>query len=303
MAWGRLTEQDLASKRTIKDNIALHEPDMSGGQVDNAAGQVWRFASELKAEHVAVMYHLSSRLYHIGDLVGDIQVDVGAEEDDVIYRNVRWDRTKARDDLSLAARNSLGSVLTLFSIDALVAGELDWIPDGDVASPVRQHTIEKALEQNVAQSVGEQALELTKDRLARLKWDEMQEIVAGLLRALGYKTRVSSEGPDRGKDIIASKDGFGFERPRIAVEVKHRKDQMGAQEIRSFLGGRHADDRGLYVSTGGFSREARYEAERASTVTHLMDLDQVARALIEQYDGLDEEARRLLPLQKTYWPV
>ena len=61
---------------------------------------------------------------------------------------------------------------------------------------------------------------------------------------------------DRGKDIVASPDGFGFEHPRIVVEVKHRKGQMGSQEIRSFLGGRHKDDRGLYVSTGGVSKDA-----------------------------------------------
>ncbi len=84
----------------------------------------------------------------------------------------------------------------------------------------------------------------------------MQDLVAGILRAMGYKTLVSPAGADRGKDIIASPDGFGFEPPRIVVEVKHRNARMGSSEIRSFLGGRHKDDRGLYVSTGGFTKEA-----------------------------------------------
>jgi restriction system protein len=53
-------------------------------------------------------------------------------------------------------------------------------------------------------------------------------------------------------------------RSRIVVEVKHRNGQMGSQQIRSFLGGRHKDDRGLYVSTGGFTKDALYEAERAA---------------------------------------
>ena len=92
----------------------------------------------------------------------------------------------------------------------------------------------------------------------------MQELVAGILRAMGYKTLISSKGADRGKDIIASPDGFGFEHPRIVVEVKHRAGQMGSEKIRSFTGGRHKDDRGLYVSTGGFSKDAKYEAERAN---------------------------------------
>ncbi|MDC0946604.1 restriction endonuclease [Nitrospinaceae bacterium] len=43
----------------------------------------------------------------------------------------------------------------------------------------------------------------------------MQELVAGLLRAMGSKTKVFPAGPDQGKDIIASPDGFDFEIPRI----------------------------------------------------------------------------------------
>jgi restriction system protein len=99
----------------------------------------------------------------------------------------------------------------------------------------------------------------------------MQELVAGVLRAMGYKTRVSPAGPDRGRDIIASPDGFGFQPPRIVVEVKHRKGTMGAPEVRSFVGGLRQNDNGLYVSTGGFTREARYEADRTNQNLTLMD--------------------------------
>ena len=132
----------------------------------------------------------------------------------------------------------------------------------------------------------------------------MQELIAGLLRAMGYKTRVSPSGPDRGKDIVASPDGFGFEQPRIIVEVKHRKGQMGSNDIRSFLSVvRHAGDKGLYVSTGGFSKDAHYEAERASNPINLMDLDSLVEAIIEHYENMDLETRVLLPLRKIYWPV
>jgi restriction system protein len=131
----------------------------------------------------------------------------------------------------------------------------------------------------------------------------MQELVAGLLRAMGYKTKVSPLGPDRGKDIVASPDGFGFESPRIVVEVKHRGGAMGAAAIRSFLGGRHPDDKGLYVSTGGFSKDAYYEAERASIPLTLMTLDDLVEALIANYECIDVEAQRLVPLKRVYWPV
>jgi len=128
--------------------------------------------------------------------------------------------------------------------------------------------------------------------------------VAGELQARGYKTRISGVGPDRGKDIVASPDGFGFEAPRIVVEVKHRPGStIGAPEIRSFLGGRHPNDKGLYVSTGGFSREARYEAERANIPVLLMGLDELVESIIDNYEHMSTEARSLVPLKRIYWPI
>ena len=121
---------------------------------------------------------------------------------------------------------------------------------------------------------------------------------------MGYNTRVSPSGPDRGKDIVASPDGFGFEQPRIIVEVKHRSAQMGTQEVRSFLSViRHAGDKGLYVSTGGFSKEAYYEAERAANPITLMNLDDFVEAFLDHYEAMDLETRVLLPLKKVYWPA
>lgn len=120
---------------------------------------------------------------------------------------------------------------------------------------------------------------------------------------MGYKTKISDPGPDRGVDIMASPDGFGFESPRIMVEVKHRSHAMGAQEIRSFLGGRHKDDKGLYVSTGGFTKDARYEADRANIPVMLMDIEDLVKALLRNYEDLDMETRNLLPMKKIYWPV
>ena len=152
-------------------------------------------------------------------------------------------------------------------------------------------------------SIKLQSKEFIKDRIIKLDPYEFQDLVAGVLRAMGYKTSVSAPGPDRGVDILASPDGFGFEQPRIVVECKHRSGAMGSQQIRSFLGGRHKDDKGLYVSTGGFSKDARYEAERANIPVTLMDIDQLVDAVIEHYENMDTESRVLLPLVKLYWPA
>jgi restriction system protein len=109
---------------------------------------------------------------------------------------------------------------------------------------------------------------------------------------------------DRRKDIIASPDGLGLTQPRIFVEVKHRKGQMGAPEVRKFIGGRHPqNDRCLFVSTGGFTTEAKYEAERSLAHVTLMDSDDLVDLLVEHYEKSDAKTHRLVPLLRTYWPA
>ena len=147
----------------------------------------------------------------------------------------------------------------------------------------------------------EKANAFIEDHIAKLDWEEMQQLVAGLLRAMGYRTTISDPGPDRGYDVFASPDGLGLEEPRIFAEVKHRKGTpMGSQDVRSFLGGRSKDDRCLYVSTGGFTREARYEADRSNVPLKLLTLRDLRRLLADYYETLDEQTRALVPLKQIY---
>ena len=172
--------------------------------------------------------------------------------------------------LSQAARNSLGSTLTIFQPSEEAEEEIRKRIKEPVKAtePEAIPTAEVETEDPFANAL-ENSRELIKDRLSKLSWDQMQSLVAGLLRAMGYKTKVSAAGPDRGKDIIASPDGLGLEHPRIFVEVKHRKGQMGAPEIRQFIGGRHAqNDRCLFVSTGGFSTEAKIRGRAIERAAH-----------------------------------
>jgi restriction system protein len=57
-----------------------------------------------------------------------------------------------------------------------------------------------------------------------------------------------------------------------------------------------------FVSTGGFTKEAKYEAERASIPLTLLDIDNLDETLIEYYEQLDLETRTLVPLTRIYWP-
>lgn len=292
-----------ASARETAARLAATGTPVSAGLYAGIA-QLHRFASEVSVGDAVVTYSPSLRKYLVGIIESDWIYDGSIIESKLPnVRRVRWKGEVSRDALLAGTRNSLGSTLTLFQVPESSAADIRRaLGRGEGGVPV-EGEVEEQDEGALLQDVEARGLEFTKDRLNKLDWDEMQELVAGLLRAMGYKTRISPSGPDQGKDIIASPDGFGFEHPRIVVEVKHREQSMGSKEIRSFLGGRHKDDRGLYVSTGGFTKDAYYEAERASIPLTLMDLDDLVKALVENYERLDVEAKRLIPLKRLYWPA
>lgn len=205
------------------------------------------------------------------------------QERGLVFSGETYDRYKKR--LNSTTKNTLGSTLTVFQLGEDAVSEL---LHGKKASAVLTPKTSEVNDEadtfsDPLRDMEMVAFEGIKDCINRLDWDEMQNLVAGVLRSMGYKTQVSPVGADHGKDIIASPYGFGFENPRIIVEVKHRREQMGSQQIRSFIGGRHKDDRGLYFSTGGFTKDARYEADRSMIPLTLWMLDDLVRALIEKY--------------------
>lgn len=293
------------TRKELTNIYKAAEPLVKPGTAISGASQVWRFINEIAVGDYVVTYSPSNRTYLLGKIAGPAEYRPEWAEDNMgLARAVEWQAEEVdRDDLSTPAKNSLGSTLTVFLLPEPVAAELLAIATG---VPARVPFEEEATAEDGVDPFADietAALERIKDLVSALDPREMEQLVAGILRAMGYKTQVSPVGADRGKDIIASPDGFGFQDPRIVVEVKHRSGQMGSQAIRSFLGGRHKDDRGLYVSTGGFSKDALYEADRAAVPLTLWTLDNLIRALIEHYDKTDAETKRLVPLKRMYWPA
>jgi restriction system protein len=302
IGWGDTDWTKFPNRDAIIAQMAKQSPDNSDGQNMAAANQIERFLHEIDVGDRVISYDPDNRRYLLGTISGQPKHAPGMVEELPTTRAVTWGGVEVnRDDLSATTRNSLGAISTLFRVPDTAAAEIEAKAAGSMLP--QSAAVEAAKDDvEVLEDVQARSLEFIKDRLSKLTWDQMQLLVAGLLRAMGYKTRISPPGPDRGRDIIASPDGFGFEPPRIVVEVKHRKGQMGSNDIRSFLGGRHKDDKGLYVSTGGFTREAQYEAERSSIPTTLMDMDELAAAITKYYDEFDAESKALLPLMRIYWP-
>lgn len=272
-------------------------------------GQVHRFGSVMQTGDDVVTYSPEERLYHIGSVTGGciIEDTTGDDEHDSRYsRPVIWRTVASRDKLADTSKNSLGTIATLSQIGDDVFADLTaaaGTSDDSPSAPAQAADNETTDDDETRRITANEGIEKIKDRIVALSWEDMESLVAGLLRAMGYHTTLTSKGGDQGRDVIASPDGLGLTSPRIIVEVKHRGNPMGAPAVRSFIGGLHDSDKGLYVSTGGFTKEALYEAERARVPVTLLNLDQFARVFVDNYETTDLETSALLPLTRIYWPA
>lgn len=153
-------------------------------------------------------------------------------------------------------------------------------------------------------SAYEQAVGLARDEIrdhvTKLDPYEFQELVASLLRAMGYFTPfVAPKGPDGGIDILAYRDPFGTQEPRIKVQVKHRNQKATVQEIRQLSGLLHKDgDTGLFVSLAGFTDDAMEAIRSAPRHIEKLDLDALIDYWEEHYEKIDEDGQALLPIRR-----
>ena len=96
--------------------------------------------------------------------------------------------------------------------------------------------------------------------LSSLEWDQFELLVGEIFRRQGYVIELSAAlGADGGIDLMLRRDG-----ENIPVQCKHWKTaRVAAREMREFYGTMMdaAAPRGIFVTTGGFSRDAREFAE------------------------------------------
>lgn len=292
-----LTNKDL---QTIKLSLKSCYPGREKS-IPAWASMINNFVNKMNVGDFVLTYDPSSRLYYIGEICGNYDYQKN-NEDCPHIRKVKWNGKILRDRLSNETKNSLGSTLTVFQLKNEQEKEiLDILNKKDDykrdSSEIKEENKENS------RMLIENAKENLKDAIQSLDAEEMEELFKEILNAMGYIAERSKKGADRGIDIFASKDGLGLEDPRIFVEVKHRNNQMGAQDIRTFIGGRQAGDKCLYVSTGGFTKEARYEAERSNIPLKLIDIEDLANLVSLHYDKFSAEGKILLPLKKVYLPL
>lgn len=292
------------SKEDFREAYRVTFPeDTNNYRIGLQAGQIYRFAREMQTGDLVMVPNSPAREIAIGKIASDYRYEP-AHTPYPHVRSVKWLRTFSRDDMSPALRGVTGAIMTVFAVDGFeeeVTGLATGLSTG--ASPPDQASEVVVEQANFYEDTRAKADELISDILVRIAPYDFQDLVAGLLRAMKFRTRVSPPGPDGGKDIVAHPDALGFEQPRVKVQVKHTKAAVGAPEVRNFRAVLGPSEKGLFVSTGGFTADARREPDRAGQPVELMDRDDFVDLLIEYYENLEPEFKAMVPLAKVYVPV
>ena len=132
---------------------------------------------------------------------------------------------------------------------------------------------------------------------------ELKSMLAHLLRASGYYVAGMAPPEDNSNqvDIVAWMDPIGARQPRILVQVVHKGQAMTAEGVKSFYSQLKQNDFGLIFSSGGITNEARGEMKLASQNMSFMDLESFFDLWVTQYNKLDRDVQKLLPLKSIYF--
>lgn len=182
--------------------------------------------------------------------------------------------------------------------------------NGEIENPILENDIEPELNnpQQIQKAsldkLEEEAFSGIKEYISNKNPYEFQDLVAALLRSMGYHTPfISPKGKDGGLDIIAYLDPLGVQSPRIKVQVKHRPQaSISVDEIRSLIGLLNKDgDIGLFITSGRFTSEAEKFSRDSHIHVKLVDFENFIFLWQENYHKLTDEDKNLLPLHPIYF--
>lgn len=295
---GDLSKID-ASRDAFKEKYLQVYPDAKKGSVANGAGMLYRFACEVQVGDYVVFPSKIDRMINLGVVEGGYEYDADAAEY-VQQHKVKWMKHIPRTAFSQGALYEVGSAMSFFTVKNYADEYLAALDKGFKKTAL---TTDGEEDESVG-ATAEEIVETTKDFILKelsknLKGYALEEFVADLLRAMGYRTIVSAQGGDSGIDITAYKDELP---PRILVQVKSQDGDIKETTIQSLKGAMREGDYGLFVSLSNYTKNAQKYLDSTPIIrgingTELVDL------VLKYYDDLSDKYRKMIPLKMVYIPV
>ena len=285
-----------AEREAFKSKYKDIYPDAKMQAIANSAGMLYRFVHEVQLGDYVVFPSKINRQINIGIIEGEYIYSPG-ESEYVQTRKVKWLKHLPRTSFSQGALYEVGSAMSFFSLKNYAEEYLSALEKTGKKAEVVLDDAE------VVEKTTEDIIETTKDYILKelsknLKGYDLEDFVADLLRAMGYRATVSTHGGDSGIDITAYKDELP---PRILVQVKSGEGDIKESTIQSLKGAMREGDYGLFITLANYTKNAQNYLKNTPIIRGINGTELV-ELILKYYDGLSDKYRQMIPLQKVYIP-
>lgn len=286
-----------ANRDAFKEKYTVTYLNAKKRSIANGAGMLYRFCYEAQVGDYVVFPSKINREVNIGIIEGSYVYD-SSQPEYVQTRKVKWLKHLPRTDFSQGALYEIGSAMSFFTVKNY-ADEFMAALDKDFKKNYSSDSEDESVGATAEDIIENTADFILKELSRQLKGFDMENFMADLLRAMGYRTKVSPQGGDSGIDITAYKDELP---PRILVQVKSQNGDINETTIQSLRGAMREGDYGLFVTLSNYTKNAQKYLESTPIIrgingTELVDL------ILKYYEDLSEKYRKMIPLKKVYIPV
>ena len=293
-AFGDLSVLD-ATREAFKAHYEKSYPEAKKGSIPTSAGMLFRFMHEVKIGDYVVFPSKVDRMINIGIIEGEYEYVPSADRY-VQQRKVKWFKHLPRTVFSQGALYEVGSALSFFIVKNYA--------DEFLAAIDKNFVTELVAEDETVAATADEIIESTKDFILKelsknLKGYDLEDFIADLLQAMGYRTTVSAHGGDSGIDIVAYKDELP---PRIMVQVKSQDSDIKESTIQSLKGAMREGDYGLFVTLSNYTKNAQKYLKNTPIIRGINGTELV-ELILKYYDKLSEKYRKMIPLKMVYIPV
>lgn len=284
-----------ANREAFKERYANVYNNATKGSIATGAGMLYRFRYEMQIGDYVVFPSKSNREVNIGTIESDYLYDSTQIEYQQM-RKVKWIKSFSRMKFTQGALYEIGSALTLFSVKNYKNEFLNVLGD---KSYNHSTSVDPTIEVTADEIIENTKDFILKELSRQLKGYDLENFIADLLRAMGYRTIVSPQGGDSGIDITAYKDELP---PRILVQVKSQDSDIKEATIQSLKGAMREGDYGVFVTLSNYTKNAQKYLDNTPIIRGINGIELVD-LILKYYVDLSPKYRKIIPLKRVYIPV
>ena len=300
--WKQLEDINNMSLDDIKKTGQQHG--LSAQEIINFSLQPDHFARSIQKEDLVIIpSKINPGYVAVGRVIGDYEYEPDGDEGTKHRRSVKWlDKEFPKVRFPSDISSALARPLTVYAIkkencfreiQSLLKSENTTQADIPLEKTEDEYLLDS---QELAQNTIRKHIQQT------FQGYEMQKLIAGLLKAMGFHTIVPNKGADKGIDVLAANGELGFESPFVCVQVKNRpRDKTGDAELRDLQGTMKntGSEKGIFVSWGGFSNETKMRINYFSSI-RLWNSDDVMELIYKHYHQLPNDIKEKLRLKQIW---